>query len=303
MKLIISLFLLTLCYIPFAQESLLLGEIKLDEIQTEKDTNGVEQVVIYGMKYKKNGHYKDSVVKGVLDYSHSGDLVMKTLYGGKKNQNSYVKKYQYDLYGYVTSYDFQVTTKNGVNGQSNDFFYNTKHQVTKQVITLATIAYSYYPDGRISKKMYYYNNRGETDTEPWTILFEYDQNKNLIHADTDTSGNIQTSFYDDKGQLIRHDYYPGVAYTTYKYDSTGNCIKQTDYELGKKDWDSTVYLFAYDTEGRLISSSSSDKRGKISKDQEWVYNSKGQLVMEVFYKRNKPKWINRYNYTYYPFKE
>ena len=114
---------------------------------------------------------------------------------------------------------------------------------------------------------------------------------------------MQTSFYNHLNQLVKHDYYPGIAYTTYEYDTLGMCSRQVDYELGKKDWDSTVYVYNYDTEGRLIRSSSSKKKGKITTDQEWIFNQKGQVIQEIIYQKGKKRWIYEYTYEYYPFKE
>jgi hypothetical protein len=302
MKQLLTIAILLMTLTVNSQESLLLGEIKLDEIQPQKGDENLEIVMIYGKKYKKNGYYKDSINKGSIYYNSRGDLLENTTFSGKKNRNKYVKKYLYDLFGNVTSFDYQISTDGVVIGKTVDFFYNDRGKLTRQVISLANITYNYNTSGKLSSKKYYYNNGNDTFGAPWSIYFKYDENGNLIHADHDTSGNVQTSFYNDKNQLIRHDYYPGVAYSTYFYDEQSNCVKQIDYEIGKKGWDSTAFVFAYDKADRLIMSSSSNKKGKISIDQEWIYFEDGRLKAEIFYRKNKKKWVNRYYYEYYPFK-
>ena len=281
-----------------AQESLLLGEMKLDEIQTQIRKDNVQKVLIYGSRYKKNGVYKDSTFKGFEDYSNEGELLNRTTFGGKKDEISYTKKYAYNKDHLVTKYDFLISGNGEIIGQSSDFTYY-QDRISKQIISLANISYYYYEDSRIKSKSYYYNNRGEIDSEPWTIWFIYDENKNLIDADNDTSNQKQTMFYNENMQMIKNDYYPGVAYSTFAYDQKGNCTRQVDYEMGKKDWDSTVFIFQYDDKNRLIRSATENNKGKLMVEKDWKYNAKGQLLYELYYKKNKPKYIYRYSYEYF----
>lgn len=302
---IILLFsLLSYNNLALSQESLMYGEVRLDEVQTQKGAENVEEVQIFGMKYKKNGFYRDSTLKGSIYYSSKGEEIERTIYFGKKNNLMHRKKYDYDLAGNVLSFDEYRSQKGGgVLGKSVDYFYDDQNRLIKQVISLATITYEYYPDGRLLSKSYTYNNGGTENGEPWVMLFEYDERGNLIHADQDTTGSLQTSFYNEKNQLIRHDYYPGYAYSTYEYDSLGNCSKQVDYTLGKKGWEEQTFVFKYDSEGRITHSYSSGKKGRLYLDQEWVYFKDGRLKAEYFYVKNKRKWVNRYYYQYYPFKD
>jgi hypothetical protein len=281
-----------------AQESLLLGELKLDEIQTEIRKDGVEKAWIYGAKYNKKGIYKDSTLKGFQHYSVEGELLDRSTFSGSKDKVKYTRKYEYDDQSRVISYDFIISGNNEVISQRSDFLYSGDF-LARQVISLANIHYSYHEDGRLKAKAYYYNNKGELDTKPWTIWFIYDENKNLINADPDSTLDNQTMFYNEENQLVKNDYYPGIAYSTFEYDQAGNCIRQVDYEVGKKDWDSTVYIFQYDTENRLVRSGKENKKGKLFVDQDWKYNAEGQLVYELFYRKNKPKFIYRYSYDYF----
>ena len=289
--------------VVYGQESLLLGEIKIEDIQPEKNLHHAETVTIYGRKYRKKGNYKDSTVKGKIEYLSSGLLMEKIVYGGKKNRDRYGKKYSYDESGNVIEYNNWVQSGGSYHNRRATFTYNIKNQVVSQEISLANIVYTYFPDGRLKTKSYFYNNNGVQDTEPWTTYYIYDEQKNLIHADTDTSKWQQTSFYNEDNQLILHNYYPGVAYSTYKYDSLGNCIRQVDYERGKKDFDSTVYIFEYNPEGQITKSSTLNKRGKVIPEKELFYDEKGQIIAEIFYRRGKPKWLNRYQYLYYERRE
>lgn len=302
-KIFNTVLLIIISLTVYGQESLLLGEIKLDEIQPKKNLHNVETVTIYGMKYKKRGNYKDSIVKGTIEYLSSGLMMENVVFGGKKNRDRYIKKYDYDAYGNIVAYDNMYMSKGGILNRRSTYSYNNENQVIAQEISLANIVYSYFPDGRLKTKSYYYNNNGVKDTEPWTTYFIYDQDKNLIHADTDTSKWEQTSFYNENNQLILHNYYPGIAYSTYRYDSTGNCIRQVDYEKGKKDFDSTVFTFEYNDQGQLTKSSTQNRRGKIIPEKEMFYDEKGQKIAEIFYQRGKPKWLNRYQYLYYERRE
>lgn len=295
--LLIPLLLLTLTQ-SFGQESLLLGELKLDEIQTELRSDGTEKIMIYGSKYKNSGVYKDSTLKGFMDYSKDGELLNRTSFGGKNNAVKYTRKYKYDDQHRVLSFDYIISGNGEIIGQTSDFIYVGDY-LARQIISLANIAYNYHPDGRIKSKSYYYNNKGEIDTKPWILWFIYNEDNNLINADPDSTSDLQTMFYNDNGQLIKNDYYPGVAYSTFEYDNNGNCTRQVDYEFGKKDWDSTVFVFNYDPENRLIRSGTENKKGKVLVEKDWKYNSKGQLEYELFYQGNKPKYIYRYNYSYF----
>jgi hypothetical protein len=285
----------------YGQESLLLGELKLNAIQTTQGKKNLEEVIIYGKKYKNSGNYKDSVVKGTIYYSSRGNEINRTTYSGKNNENTYVRKYFYNLENKVVSIDNQMTTNGEVLGKSWEFYYNEDGLISRQIISLANITYNYSTEGKIKNKKYYYNNGNGTFGEPFIILFEYDFLGNLIHADADTSGSLQTSFYNDKNELIRHDYYPAVAYTTYRYDENGNCIEQMDFEISNKGWDSIQYVFTYDSNNRLLTSATT-KKGKAYIDQEFIYFEDGRLKAEILYRKNKKRWVNRYYYQYYPFK-
>lgn len=297
MKYLLYFSVLVISSITMGQESLLLGELRTDEIKPSRIDEKFNKCLIIGYKYKKKGNHKDSTIVGIEDYSKKGELVCRTTFSGKKNRDSYKKTYHYDRQGNVIGYEYLITRGGTVLGQTVDFTYDHANQLSSQTISLATIRYSYYPDGRLLYKSYFYNNRAQEDSEPWKIYFEYDEKNNLIHADTDTTGNLQTSFYNDKNELIQHDYYPGVAFSTYKYNDNKNCIRQVDYERGRKDWDSTVFIFAYDNRGNLIQSSSSGKNGKIYLDRQWEYNSDGMLVSEIAYVKNKARKIYFYYYV------
>lgn len=293
-----------LCFISnssnnHAQESLLLGEFKLDELMVPKRIDGAEKSVIYQYKYSRKNKYKDSVLVGIENYTTNGELLIRTSFYGKKQAYVIKKIYTYDKNSRLLTYEITQRTKAGVLGKYTAFEYNEKGQAIEQHTSLANIIYAYLKDGRLSSKAYFYQNKGEIDSDAWFQYFEYDSLKNLIHVDNDTSGNVQTSFYDNQNRLIKHEYYLGVAYSTYKYNDRNDCIRQVDYSRNKRDWDSTVFVFDYDHEGRLIRSSSSAKNGKILKDREWNYNLDGQLTSEILYVKGKPNKRYRYFYSYF----
>ena len=299
MKFLLLYLFLSIGYITISQESLLLGEIKLDELKPEQRNDDVKKILIYEYKFKKRGNYKDSTLQGFQDFSEEGYLLNRNSFFGRKLRNSVRHSYTYDADGNVLQYEQLFSSGEGLNARIATFQYNQAGRAVEQQVSLATIRYAYHADGRLKTKSYYYNNRGALDTEPWTHYYFYNEDKQLIHVDTDENSEQQTSYYDDQGNLVRHDYYPGYAYTTYKYDDQGNCIRQVDFEKDKNDWDSTVFQYNYDAKGRLILSSSSNKRGKIQRDQEWVYNEKGQIDHIIEYKRDRPKRLYRYFFEYY----
>ncbi|MEX1002691.1 MAG: hypothetical protein WDZ35_11300 [Crocinitomicaceae bacterium] len=300
MRLLITSLSFFISLSSLSQESLLLGEIRHDEVQPEKTSKGIQKISIYQFRYKKNNHYKDSTLQGVQDFSEEGLKVKRISFFGKKNQHYINSHYEYNASGSVVKRKEILHADGDLTAQLSTFEYNAAGQLVRQITSLASITYDYFQDGRLKTKTYYYNERGGFgDSEPWIHYFIYNGAQQLIHVDTDTTSDEQTSFYNEKGELIRHDYYPGFAYTTYTYDERGNCTKQVDYEMGKKDWDSTVFEFAYDSKDRLILSSSSNKRGKINRDQKWVYTQDGNVDYIIEYKRNRPKLLYRYYYDYY----
>src|SRR5690606_9760219 len=111
----------------------------------------------------------------------------------------YVKRYKYDGNGKVIQFDNMTIESGSINNKRAEFSYNAKGQVTEQVISLATINYNYFPDGRLKTKAYHYNKAGGTGNDPWTIYFIYDENKRLMHADSDSNSTVQTSFYNVAG--------------------------------------------------------------------------------------------------------
>lgn len=300
---LLIIFLGLICFEPlvFGQESLLLGELKLDEISPQKRTDGVKKILIYGMKYKKRGNYKDSSLQAIEDFSENGELLNRTTFGGRKGERSYKKSYTYDEQGNVTSFVNMAQGGMGVEARVANFVYNGKNQLVKQNISLANIVYEYFSDGRLKSKAYYYNNGSESNTEPWFSYFFYDDSLNLVHVGSDSTYSSSTSFYDDKNQLILHDYYPGVAYSKYSYDERGLCIQQVDYEMGKKGWDSTQFFYHYNDARVLDQTSSINRKGKFSLERQRNFDKNGLLISEIFYRKRRPKRF--YSYTYSYFKE
>ena len=254
--------LLLFVSVATAQETLLLGEQQEHEVYFEARTDGIEKVNIYSSKYRKKGNYKDSSLVGFEIYNKKGEMIGKTNYSGSGSKATY-SQFSYDYQdGRMTAFHFIQTSPAGNFGRQGEFEYNSDGLLIYQSHSMANIKYAYYTDGRKKTKSYFYNNKGASDSEPWIHYYLYDDSLNLIHVDTDKESKKQTSFYNDKNELIRHDYYPGFAYSTYEYDAKGNCTKQVDFELGKKDWDSTVFVYAYNNEGKITTSGTLNKKGK-----------------------------------------
>ena len=301
MKSIFTVLLSLFIASSISQETLLLGEQKLEEIYFTPRADQVEKVSIYSSKYKKKGNYKDSTLKGIENYDKHGFLTAKTSYSGKGAKMSY-SQYSYEYHNEnMVAYRFIYTSASGNFGRSGNFEYLPNGKLKLQEHSMANIKYGYFSDGRLKTKTYFYNNGDVEDTEPWIHYYIYDDSLNLIHVDTEKDSKKQTSFYDDNNNLIKHDYYPGFAYTTYTYDKKGNCIGQIDYEQGKKDWDSTIFKYEYNENGQIIKSSSSNKKGKIEINETFTYDAKGRLKSLIYFRKNKAKVIKKY--VYQKFKE
>jgi hypothetical protein len=297
MRIIFFTFFLFSALIAQNQETLLLGEQQVHEIYFESREDGIEKVSIYISKYRENGNYEDSTFTGFENYNRKGELVAKTNYSGK-GQKLVHSQYSYEYTeGNMTAFQFIQTSPSSNFGRQGDFKYTIDGLLIHQGHSLANIKYSYYADGRMKTKSYFYNNKGSEETEPWIHYYMYDDSLNLIHVDTDKESTEQSSFFDERNELIRHDYYPGVAYSKYEYDQKGNCIKQLDFELGKKDWDSTVFIYSYRNDNQIASSGSLNKKGKLFLDTEFEYDAKGRLKAVLYLRRNKRKLIKKYFYT------
>lgn len=280
-----------------AQESLLLGELNSEDIYLKPRTDGAIKVSTYSFKYSKKGKYLDSTLVSFEQYDENGYISDKVSFSGKEGQNSNSFKYTFDK-GKMMAFGFLSIHEQGNYGRQGEFNYDSKNRLIFQKHALANIHYAYYEHGGMRTKSYYYDNKESHDTEPWVNYFIYDDSLNLIHVDTDEKSAGQTSYYNDKNELVKHDYYPGVAYSIYEYDLKGNCVKQIDYELDKKKWDSTVYVYGYNENNQLSSSGTEKRNGRVLIDEKRFYLANGELKEIVYYRKRKPRFIKRFIYQF-----
>jgi hypothetical protein len=282
----------------FAQESLLLGEQKSEDVYFEKKTDGVEKIIKYISKYKKKGNYKDSIMIGFEDYNPDGTLKSKTAIRGKGDKKTYQQfKYEY-ANEQMISFLFMQSGRDGSYGRNGKFEYDSEGRLALQEHSMANIRYDYHEDGRMKTKSYFYNNKGADESKPWVNYYLYDSLNHLKHVDTDPNSTKQTTFYNEKNELVKNDYYPGVAYSTYKYDEKGNCTEQVDYEVEKKGWDSITYIYTYMPDNKIATSGTKDKKGRIWLSEEHVYLENGNLKSILYYRKNKRKTIKKFFYEY-----
>jgi len=296
MNKILSVLVIAFCVSGHAQESLLPGELKLDEISIKAKSKDLQQVDGFLMKYKKGKLPKDSVKVVTELYNHLG-LITSKVSVNPKNPAQFSKL----SYGYfndkLVEYAWIQNNGAGVDGRTGNFKYDGKGRCIEQTHSLATIRYAYNDKGNLATKSYHYNNGG-SETKPWVHYYLYDENDWLIHVSEDPDSKDQTYFYDSTGQLILNNYYPGVAYSSYEYDEKGNCTLQTDYEASKKGWDSTAYVFTYYPDGKIKTSGVLGKKGKVFLTEEYLYNKKGEMKCVYYFKRNKRKRMKRFQLTY-----
>lgn len=295
MKYIVFLILFSLTSALFGQESLLLGEQRLDEVYFEARTDGTQKINFYQSKYRGDKPKKDSTLVGFETYTKAGFIQSKASFTGKNGINTNTFNYDFQD-GLMSEYSFLAISEEGNYGRAGEFSYDSKKRLILQKHALSDIKYSYAANGTLHTKSYFYNNGDPTNSEPWVHYYFYDDNLNLIHVDTDPECKQQTSFYDEHNQLIKHDYYPGVAYSSYEYDSLGNCKIQRDYELVKNKWIEQTYCFSYDDKGNLISSGSLNKKGKCILSEERFYLQNGELDYIIYLKKGKRKWMKTFNY-------
>ena len=294
---ILSLFSL-LSAVNWSQESLLLGEQKVEDVFFELRSDGVEKITKYISKYNKKGKYKDSTLIGFEDYNLDGTLASKTAIRGKGDKKTYQQfKYEY-VDQKMVSYFFMQTGQAGNFGRNGKFEYDQNGRLVLQEHSLANIRYDYYNDNRLKTKSYFYNNKGADESEPWVNYYIYDSLNHLKHVDTDPKSEKQTSFHNTKGELVKNDYYPGIAYSTYKYDEKGNCIEQVDFEIDKKGWDSITYVYTYMPNNKIATSGTKDRKGRVWLSEEHIYNEKGNLKEILYYRKNKRKTIKKFFYEY-----
>ena len=297
LKRILSFLLILVINLAHTQESLLLGELKAEDIYMTPRTDGAIKVATYIFKYSKKGIYTDSTITGFEQFGEDGLIKSKVNFTGKKRQNSNSFTYEFEGENMIR-FSYLSISEDGNYGRQGEFSYDGEDFLIHQKHSLANIRYEYHSDGRMKTKSYFYDNKGEAETEPWVNYFFYDDSLNLIHVDPDPNSTAQTSFYNDKNELIKHDYYPGVAYSTYAYDITGNCTKQVDYEMDNKGWDSIVYIFTYDQANKLVSSGQQDKKGNVFLDEKRIYLENDELKEIIYYRKNKPRFVKRFNYQF-----
>ena len=282
-----------------SQETLLLGEQRAEEVYFIAHKDTVKKIAVYGYRYSKKANYKDSTLLKIEEYGTNGMLLAKVNIIGTKGDRWSKYNYTFNEKDEMISFQFLYNGPDGNYGKSGKFSYNAQGLLITQEHALANIKYDYHEDGRIKTKSYFYNNGDSESSNGWTDHYKYDENNNLIHVDQDASSNKQTTFYNDKNELVRNDYYPGVAYSTFTYDSLGNCNQQVDYELNKNDWDSTLYQFSYNSDNLLATTLSSKKKGRITVDEERFYDNRGRIIRIIVYRKNKKRALKKYFYENY----
>ena len=284
------------CFCIYAQESLLPGELKLDEITIKAKSRNLQKVEGFLMKYKKGKQPKDSLKVVTELYNHLG-LITSKVSVNPKNPAVFSKLSDGYFNDQLMEYAWIQNNGSGIDGRTGTFEYDAQGRCILQTHSLARIKYSYNSAGKLATKSYHYNNGGSA-TKPWIHYYLYDENGWLKHVSEDPESSEQTYFYDSTGQLILNNYYPGVAYSRYDYDQYGNCTSQIDYEANKKGWDSTIYAFTYYPNGQIKTSGTIVKRGKLQLTEEYLYNSKGEMTCVFYLKRNRRKRLKRFTLKY-----
>lgn len=296
MRKILSILIFLTSFSVECQESLLPGELKLEEIKIQPKAPELEKIEGYLAKYKKKKSPKDSVKVVTELYNHLGLLTSKTTVN--PNNPAQFSKLSYGYFNdQLVEYAWIQNNNGAIDGRTGTFKYDAKGRCIEQTHSLAIIKYSYDQEGKLTTKSYHYNN-GNASSEPWVHHYIYDDNGWLIHVAEDPESKEQTYFYDSTGQLILNDYYPGVAYSTYAYDEKGNCTQQVDFEMGKKGWDSTAYVFTYYPDGKIKSTGIVKKKNRVWNTEEYVYNARGEMSVVYYLRRNKRKRMKRFYFSY-----
>lgn len=121
----------------------------------------------------------------------------------------------------------------------------------------------------------------EYDLEGHEIKVTYHYDREIDFIGTISSGNWDSSEYDDKGNLIKLSRYDCdgniLDWEEYEYDSSCNMIKKTYFRDGKKG---SVYEYDYDDSGNITTEKiSNDDTLKYWNDYEW--DSYGNLTKGI----------------------
>lgn len=215
-------------------------QTETQESQAEEENKVVldEPYVLIRETFTSNGTVTE------YGYDENGDKISETV--------SYPDKPDETLYR-------EYTTQYQEDGSKIVSESQTMLQVTGEPISSETFEYEYNPDGLLIRKTGFSN--GEYQDE---ILYEYDDNGNLISQSEGTPGSGVTSLarsyeYDEAGNLTKETQYnlDGEVnqYYTYEYDENGKQTAKHNYNAAGEEMIEAVecqWQYEYDGEGRII---------------------------------------------------
>jgi len=189
---------------------------------------------------------------GTISYTYYPDGKVKTITA----PGSIVTQMQYDIAGNQT----QLVDPSA--GTINYTYNGFGELLTQQNARSQTTTISYYPDGRIFKKL----------TPDGTTKYRYNSNKQLVNVNS--YGTVSHTYgYDSKGRVTSViDTIPGTTplTTSYTFDALGrsSTITHPSGLVETKNYNSVGYLYRIDAAGNAVwTTSSMNARGQVTAGQ------------------------------------
>lgn len=204
-------------------------------------------------------------------YDHFGRLI-------EKNEDNVLIRYVYDNYGRrilssankdkdiwneSNTYDkYGRLVKTESSGKSVEYIYNSKNQLSEQIVDGNKIKFSYTKLGQLERKILF-DKDGKELSE---LRYFYSKSGKIISRLA--NGKLQSYKYDAKNQLISvYDEESESFVEKYVYDPSGNILRKTI------NGETTTYT--YDAANQLVSSVSSD-----DKLTNYAYDAAGRMIRE-----------------------
>ena len=237
-------------------------EIKYGKNEIERIKYDSWGRIIEKFKNGRGSHFK---------YDHFGRLI-------EKNEDNVLIRYAYDNYGRrilrsankdkdiwneSNTYDkYGRLVKTESSGKSVEYIYNSKNQLSAQIVNSNKIKFSYTKLGQLESKILFDKNGKELSE----LRYFYSKSGKIISRLA--NGKLQSYKYDAKNQLISvYDEESRSFVEEYVYDPSGNILKKTI--------NGETTTFTYDAANQLVSSVSPD-----GKTTNYAYDAAGRMIRE-----------------------
>ncbi|KRF04509.1 hypothetical protein ASG89_21940 [Paenibacillus sp. Soil766] len=201
-------------------------------------------------------------------------------------------------YGY-NALNLMASMKNG-RGQETTHKYDDAERLINFSDPVGNVAYTYDPNGNVLTVS---DGKG-------TITREYDELNRVVKY-TDSKGNTTKYSYDTVGNLATLTY-PDGKDVNYEYDEADRLVKVTDWDnrITRYEYDhngrltktvnanGSVLTQSYDAMGRILRQKEIDAKGNVINQNDYSYNSIGNITVEESSNDPQPITMNNAVMTY-----